>query len=121
MFKHGENRHHGSCMIARRRSRECPEPMMRTTLALLGSLLASVAASDARADPPCGTVEFRFQPGAHGLQIAVWVEDANKHVLATPYITRLTGQFGLGNRPGEGLLKTACGWPYGRREMVLPV
>src|SRR5262249_5158375 len=37
------------------------------------------------------------------------------------FVTRLTGVFGLGNRPGDGLLKTDFRWPYGRREMVLPV
>lgn len=66
-------------------------------------------------------MEFRFQPAAWNLQIVVWVEDPQGNVKATPYITRSTGQFGLGNRPGVPLLKTDCGWPYGRREMVFPV
>src|SRR3954463_8458337 len=73
------------------------------------------------ADPPCGAVEFRFNPGAPNLQIVVWVEDMNGKYIDTPYITRLTGQFGLGNRPGTPLLKTDFRWPYGRREMVAPI
>src|SRR6185369_13952946 len=77
--------------------------------------------SEALADPPCGAVEFRFQPAAYNLQIVVWVEDGKGEVKGTPYITRATGQFGLANRPGAALLKTDCGWPYGRREMVFPV
>src|SRR6185369_15854379 len=77
--------------------------------------------SEALADPPCGAVEFRFQPAAYNLQIVVWVEDGKGEVKGTPYITRATGLFGIANRPGSALLKTDCGWPYGRREMVMPV
>jgi hypothetical protein len=85
----------------------------------LACLLA--AASPASADPVCRAVEIHFAPGAPNLQIAVWIEDAEGHYVDTAYLTRLTGIFGLGNRPGEALLKTDFGWPYGRREMVLPV
>jgi hypothetical protein len=83
--------------------------------------LVSALASPAAADPTCGNVEIRFEPGADNLQIAVWIEDTHGGVVDTPYITRLTGQFGLGNRPGAALLKTDFRWPYGRREMVLPI
>jgi hypothetical protein len=92
---------------------------MTRALALLLSVV--LAASSAWADPPCGVVEVRFAPGAQDLQIVVWIEDAQGHVRDTPYITRVTGTFGLANRPGAALLKTAFGWPYGRREMVFPV
>ena len=95
---------------------------MRNTLACLAVLSLVLSAGRAEADPPCGAVEFRFQPAAYSLQVAIWVEKKDAAgVIATPYITRATGQFGLGNRPGAALLKTDCGWPYGRREMVLPV
>ncbi len=85
------------------------------------SLVLSLLASSALADPPCRTVELRFAPGAADLQIAIWIEDVAGHFKNTAYITRLTGQFGLANRPGIALLKTNFRWPYGRREMVLPV
>lgn len=65
--------------------------------------------------------EIRFTPGAADLQIAVWIEDKAGHVVETLLVTSATGQFGIGNRPGDGLLKTDFKWPYGRREMVLPV
>jgi hypothetical protein len=95
---------------------------MRDTLACLAVLSVVLSTGRAAADPPCGAVEFRFKPAAYSLQIAIWIENKDvPGVIATPYITRATGQFGLGNRPGAALLKTDCGWPYGRREMVLPV
>jgi len=85
-------------------------------------LLVLIAVTSAfAADPPCGVVEVRFAPGAKNLQIVVWIEDTTGNVIATPYITRLTGTFGLANRPGTPLLHTAFGWPYGRRDMVFPV
>jgi hypothetical protein len=92
---------------------------MKRALLLVTGLFFGVA--PALADPPCGVVEVRMQPAAANLQIVVWIEDTSGRVIATPYITRATGQFGLANRPGNGLLKTAFGWPYGRREMVAPV
>ena len=82
---------------------------------------ALVSAAPAAADPICRAVEIRFAPGAPDLQIAVWIETAAGAFVDTAYVTRLTGQFGLGNRPGTPLLKTDFRWPYGRREMVLPV
>src|SRR5262249_1649370 len=82
--------------------------------------LTLLVAGRATAGPAC-TVEIGFAPGAPNLQIVVWIEDAQGTYVDTAYITRLTGQFGLGNRPGEALLKTDFRWPYGRRDMVLPV
>jgi hypothetical protein len=69
---------------------------------------------------PCRTVEVTFQP-VKNLQIAVWVEDPLGNYVATLYVTRLTGSFGLANRPGNHFLHTAVRFPYGRRDMVLPV
>jgi hypothetical protein len=90
-------------------------------LALLFAAALPLAARAGTNDVPCGTVEIRFQPSTPRLQIVVWIEDANGKVVDTPYITALTGTFGLANRPGAALLKTDCGWPYGRRTMVMPV
>ena len=87
---------------------------MRAVLAWL--LLAGFA----RADPPCRSVEVTFQPIAN-LQVVVWIEDAAGSFVDTAFITRSTGALGLGNRPGVARLKTDFRWPYGRREMVLPV
>lgn len=86
-----------------------------------GGALVSVPALAVPGPPAMSPVEVSFEPGAAGLQIAVWIEDAAGNYVDTAYVTRLTGQFGLGNRPGAALLKTDFGWPYGRREMVLPV
>jgi hypothetical protein len=87
----------------------------------LGIFLAVFAAGVcARADAPCRSVEVTFQP-VDNLQIAVWVEDPHGNFVDTVFVTRLTGALGLANRPGDGLLKTDFRYPYGRREMVLPV
>jgi hypothetical protein len=88
--------------------------------AFLGFALLALA-SPGFADTPKRSVEIRFAPNAPRMQIVVWIEDAAGKYIDTAYITRLTGQFGLANRPGSALLKTAFGWPYGRREMVLPI
>ena len=70
--------------------------------------------------PTCRTVEVDFKP-VKNLQIAVWAEDPLGNYVATLYVTRLTGTFGLANRPGNHFLHTATRFPYGRRDMVLPV
>jgi hypothetical protein len=74
----------------------------------------------AQSDPPCRTVEVTFKP-VKNLQIAVWVEDPLGNYVATLYVTRLTGTFGLANRVGNHFLHSAARFPYGRRDMVLPV
>src|SRR6266542_3597224 len=84
------------------------------------SALALVAATNAWAEPACRLVEVQMQPAAH-LQIAVWLEDPTGKFVDTLYVTRSTGALGLGNRPGSALFKSAYRWPYGRREMVLPI
>jgi hypothetical protein len=79
-----------------------------------------LAAGFARADGTCRAVEVSFQP-VDGLQIAVWVETPDGKFVDTVFVTRSTGALGLANRPGQGKLKTDYKFPYGRREMVLPV
>ena len=90
---------------------------MKQTIFSLGILLA---ATSVHAQATCRVVEVEFQPVAH-LQIAVWVEDPNGTYIDTAYVTRSTGALGLGNRPGNALFKSGYRWPYGRRDMVLPV
>jgi hypothetical protein len=77
-------------------------------------------AHTAAAQSSCRLVEINFQPAAH-LQIVAWVEDSAGTYVDTAYVTRSTGALGLGNRPGNAKFKSAYRWPYGRREMVLPV
>jgi hypothetical protein len=88
--------------------------MQMRTFAIL--LLAGAAS----ADPNCRNVAITFKPAAN-LQIAVWIEDAQGNYVDTAYVTRLTGVFGLANRPGNHLLKSDVRFPYCRRDMVLPV
>ena len=83
-------------------------------------MMQAGAARSQSQEPPCRTVEVAFKP-VKNLQIAVWVEDPLGNYVATLYVTRLTGSFGLANRPGNHFLRTAPRYPYGRRDMVLPV
>jgi hypothetical protein len=106
---------------------DLPDALPDTAVATIDSSTgdSSTGRDLARADSgatPCGAVSVSFLPGAHRLQIAIWVEEkATGRFVDTLYVTKATGYYGLGNRPGNALLKTDCGWPYGRREMVLPV
>ncbi|MDB4964395.1 MAG: Fibronectin type domain protein [Myxococcales bacterium] len=93
---------------------------MRSLASVAIAAVALAASSIAVADSACRLVEINFQPAAH-LQLAVWIEDAQGNYVDTAYVTRSTGALGLGNRPGNGAFKSAYRWPYGRREMVLPV
>lgn len=54
-------------------------------------------------------------------QIAIWIETEDGTLVDTLMVTRLVGTFGLGNRPGRSDFGHAYLWPYGRREMALPV
>ena len=84
-------------------------------------VIAALSSSRASADAvTCRKVETTFFP-APNLQIAVWVEDEAGQYVDTVYVTRLTGTLGLANRPGNGFFKSDFRFPYGRREMVLPV
>lgn len=54
-------------------------------------------------------------------QIAIWLEDAEGRFVDTMMVTKLVGTFGLGNRPGRWDFGGGFLWPYGRREMALPI
>lgn len=54
-------------------------------------------------------------------QIAVWIEQPDGKFVADLYVTRAVGFFGIGNRPGQAMLKSDFRWPYGRRPMALPI
>lgn len=83
-----------------------------------------LATRSAYADPACRVVDIDFTPSDE-LQIVAWVEKADGTFLDTIYITKKTGFYGLGNRPGRydfnsGPL-THDLWPYGRRITTFPV
>ena len=80
----------------------------------------SCARRSARRRTAVASSRSASSPARH-LQIAVWIEDSAGNYVDTAYVTRSTGALGLGNRPGNALFKSAYRWPYGRREMVLPV
>ncbi|MEO8701171.1 MAG: fibronectin type III domain-containing protein, partial [Kofleriaceae bacterium] len=79
------------------------------------------------ADEPaaCRILDLELQPAANGSayepQIVAWLEDASGAFVETVYITRTTGTFGLGNRPGRFDFNSGPAWPYGRRTTVFPV
>jgi hypothetical protein len=79
------------------------------------ALLPSLAAADCQR-----AIQVRLAP-IPNLQIAVWLEDASHTVIDTIYVTRSTGALGLANRPGHPRFRGDYRFPYGRREMVLPV
>lgn len=83
--------------------------------AALGLLLALACQT-----PGHRTLEVELRP-ANDPQIAVWLEDAAGRHVDTLMVTRLTGSFGLGNRPGRRNFLGGYLWPYGRRENALPV
>ncbi|MCK6549900.1 hypothetical protein L6R52_28950 [Myxococcota bacterium] len=85
----------------------------------LGFILAlSLVAGPALATERGLTIELR---PAGSPQIAVWLEDESGDFVDTLMVTKLVGTFGLGNRPGRADFGGGFLWPYGRREMALPV
>lgn len=85
---------------------------------------------EALAEPVCRVVDVKFTPqgltarsGREELspQIAVWAAKPDGKWVADLYVTRSIGTLGLGNRPGQALLKSDFRWPYGRRPMALPI
>lgn len=93
-------------------------PLAAAVFALLLSPPPQAAAADG--DGMCRTVQVDMVPTSD-LQIVVWLEDAAGNYVDTVYITRLTGTYGLGNRPGMMTFNTAWRWPYGRRISTFPV
>ncbi len=55
------------------------------------------------------------------MQIVIWIEDDQGNFIDTVFITRTTGSYGLGNRPGIMEFNSGPGWCYGRRETTFPV
>jgi hypothetical protein len=95
---------------------------MKVWMRALLTLAVVVAAGNvARAQSAaCRVLEVELKPVPH-LQLAVWLEDEQGHFIDTAFVTRSVGALGLANRPGNSMLKSAFRWPYGRRDMTLPV
>ena len=90
--------------------------------------MAAPAAAAPRGE--CRVVELAFQPmqrldllpGVNPApQIVAWIEDTNGVYVDTVFITKQTGTYGLGNRPGRFDLNSGPLWPYGRRITTFPV
>jgi hypothetical protein len=74
-------------------------------------------------EPPpseCRVVDLEMQPAA-GLQMVAWIEDTAGTFIETIFITRATGSYGIGNRPGVFGMRSGPNWPYGPRDDVFPV
>lgn len=86
----------------------------------VASSASTGAVARADGDGMCRVVKFDMVP-SDDLQMVVWLEDSTGNYVDTLYITRLTGSYGLGNRPGMMEFNTAWSWPYGRRITTFPV
>jgi hypothetical protein len=100
--------------------------------------VAVAAPSVARAQA-CMTLSYSFQPDCYrsdagsacvqtvdrldlGPQIAVWVQSADgSQFIDTLMVTNLTAVRGIGNRPGRWDFLSAPLFPYGKRQMALPI
>lgn len=107
--------------------------LVRRAVALCTASLTALApalAAAAETAGECQVVDVAFQPQLRadlspGMnpapQIVVWVEDTAGNYIDTLFITRETGTYGLGNRPGRWDFNSGPQWPYGRRTGVFPV
>jgi hypothetical protein len=95
-------------------------PARAFVVAALAAVLTASGAGTASAADSCRVIEIDMVPTAD-LQIVVWLEDSEGNYVDTLFITRLTGSYGLGNRPGIMEFDSAWMWPYGRRTTTFPV
>jgi len=57
-----------------------------------------------------------------GPQIAVWIESADRSVFVdTLMVTNQVAARGIGNRPGRSFFVSSPKFPYGKRQMALPI
>jgi Fibronectin type III domain len=102
-------------------------------------LAAAVLLPAAARAQSCMTLSYSFQPDCYrpdassacvqtvdrldlGPQIAVWVQSADgTQFVDTLMVTNLTAVRGIGNRPGRWDFLSAPLFPYGKRQMALPV
>jgi hypothetical protein len=96
-------------------------------LAVVAALLVPGAAY---AGGQCTDIHLEMVPTDY-LQIVAWIEDGAGNYVDTVFITRKTGLYGLGNRPGrfdfnsgpppDPSIHRDDMWPYGRRITTFPV
>jgi hypothetical protein len=103
-------------------------------------MLAATLLAPARAlAQTCMTLSYTFQPDCYrpdpssacvqtvthldlGPQIAVWIQSADgTQFVDTLMVTNLTAVRGIGNRPGRWDFLSAPLFPYGKRQMALPI
>jgi hypothetical protein len=106
--------------------------------AAVASMLWALAPAASPPGAPCTALEVSFTTDClreagdaacvfhadapdFGPQIAVWVERADATFVDTLMVTNATAIFGIGNRPGDWNVRSGPRFPYGRREMALPV
>lgn len=91
-------------------------------LVLAGLALILPLAPEASAQPEasCRVIAMEMTP-TPDLQIVAWLEDSAGNYVDTVFITRTTGSYGLGNRPGIMEFNSGPWWPYGRRTTTFPV
>jgi hypothetical protein len=89
-------------------------------LALVASHGSSLREAAAQTGSSCRVVQMEMTPTAD-LQIVAWVENPDGTYVDTAFITRTTGSYGLGNRPGIMEFDSGPLWPYGRRITTFPV
>ena len=87
---------------------------------LAALLMLSPMAGTAEGEGICRVVGFEMKP-SDDLQIVIWIEDTEGGFVDTAFITRTTGSYGLGNRPGMMEFNSGPGWCYGRRTTTFPV
>jgi hypothetical protein len=105
----------------------------------LSVLVASVLVAETARAQTCMTLSYSFQPDCYrpdlssacvqtvnrldlGPQIAVWVQSADgTQFVDTLMVTNLTAVRGIGNRPGRWDFLSAPLFPYGKRQMTLPI
>jgi len=115
----------------------CPRRRPPSAAFAVSALLLVCAAP--RAGHACALLTYTFQPdcfrasGATGCafdaqhpdmgpQIAVWVESADgARFVDTLLVTSAVAVHGIGNRPGVWNMRSGPRFPYGRREMALPI
>ncbi|HTM23134.1 MAG TPA: CFI-box-CTERM domain-containing protein [Kofleriaceae bacterium] len=93
---------------------------MRPIVRWLALAAVAVTPGSAAAEGDCRLVQVEMLP-TPDLQIVAWLEDGAGNYVDTIYITRMTGSFGMGNRPGMMEFNSGPRWPYGRRITTFPV
>jgi len=111
----------------------------RTSLAILGGALLLALHPRGAVAAACSVLSYTFQPDCFraagsagcafdknhpdfGPQIAVWVGSADgSRFVDTLMATNAVAIHGIGNRPGTWNLLSGPRFPYGRRQMALPI